>query len=73
MIVIPEVTLGRMQDAIDRLFQDGFFDALRSEPEQGRERRPETGREDVSDEGTGNGSATPLSHPASLSHPVPPL
>jgi hypothetical protein len=73
MIVIPEVTPGRMQDAIDRLFRNGFFDALRSEAEQGRERRPETGREEVPDEGTGNGSTTPLSHPASLSNPVPPL
>ncbi len=73
MIVIPEVTLDRMQDAIGRLFQCGFFDVLRSEPEQGRERRPGTGREEVSDEGTGNGTATPLSHPTSLSNPVPPL
>jgi hypothetical protein len=73
MIVIPEVTLGRMQDAIERLFQNGFFDSLRSEPEQGRKRRPETGREAVPDEGTGNGAAAPLSHPASLSNPRPPL
>jgi hypothetical protein len=73
MIVIPEVTPGRMQDAIERLFHNGFFDAPRSEPERGRERRPEAGREAVSDQGTGNGSATPLSHPASLSHPLPPL
>jgi hypothetical protein len=73
MIVIPEVTLGRMQDAIDRLFHSGFFDALSGEPEQRRERRLETGREEVSDKGTGNGPAAPRSHPASLSNPRPPL
>jgi hypothetical protein len=73
MIVIPEVTPGRMRDAIERLFQNGFFDALRSEPEQGRESPPETGREEVPDEGTGNGAAAPLPHPASLSNPLPPL
>jgi hypothetical protein len=47
MIVVPEVTLARMQDAIERLFQNGFFDSLRSEPEQGREapgRRSTPGR-----------------------------
>ena len=73
MIVIPEVTLGRMQDAINRLFQNGFFDALKGEPEQGQERRPETGRKEVSDEGTENGATAPLSHPASLSNPRPQL
>ena len=38
MIVVPEVTLARMQDAIERLFQNGFCDSLRSEfrnPESG--------------------------------------
>jgi hypothetical protein len=48
MIVVPEVTLARMQDAIERLFQNGYFDSLRSEPQQGRE-RPEVGKRDVSD------------------------
>jgi hypothetical protein len=72
MIVVPEVTLARMQDAIDRLFQNGFFDSLRSEPEQGRERSPEAGRGEVSDEGTGNGTTTLLSHPAPLPNPLPP-
>jgi hypothetical protein len=28
MIVVPEVTLARMQDAIVRLYQNGFFDSL---------------------------------------------
>ena len=73
MIVIPEVTLGRMQDAVERLFLDGFFDARRSEPGPGRERRPEAGRNDVPDEGTGNGAASRLAHPPSLANPSPPV
>ena len=72
MIVVPEVTLARMQDAIDRLSQDGFFDSLRSEPEQGRERGPEAGRAEAPDSGTGNGAATLLLHPAPLPNPLPP-
>jgi hypothetical protein len=72
MIVVPEVTLARMQDAIARLFQNGFFDSLRSEPEQGPERRPEAASGEVSNEGTGNGAATLLSHPATLPNPLRP-
>jgi hypothetical protein len=57
MIVVPEVTLDRMQAAIDRLFQDGFFDSLKSEPDQGREASREAREGELSGGGTGNGAA----------------
>ena len=71
MIVVPEVTLARMQDAIERLFQSGYFDSLRSEPKQGRE-RPEAGSGEAPDEGNRNGAATLLSDPATLQNSLPP-
>jgi len=46
MIVVPEVTLARMQDAIVRLYQNGFFDSLVCErPSQttGHKRRKRRG------------------------------
>ncbi len=57
MIVVPEVTLDRMQAAIERLFQDGFFDSLRSLPDRGREASREAGEGELSGEPTGNGAA----------------
>jgi hypothetical protein len=64
MIVVPEVTLARMQDAVDRLFRSGFFHSLRTEAE----RRPRGGQ------GEGNGSelrAGGENEAARPSHPDP--
>jgi hypothetical protein len=72
MIVIPEVTLARMQAAIERLSQDGFFDSLRSEPEQGRESGLDARKGRISDGGTENGPAASSSHPAPLPS-IPPV
>ncbi len=60
MIVVPEVTLARMQDAVERLFQAGFFDPFKGESCDGQERCPQTATGDVQDEiqetvGTGFG------------------
>lgn len=50
MIVVPEVTMARMQDAVERLLQIGFFDSLKGEPCQGQEKCQQTGAEEVQDE-----------------------
>ena len=49
MIVVPEVTMARMQDAVERLFQMGFFDSLKGEPTQGQESCKPTGTGEVQD------------------------
>ena len=49
MIVVPEVTIARMQDAIERLSQNGFFDSLKGAPAQGPETCQETGTGEVPD------------------------
>ena len=72
MIVVPEVTLARMQDAIERLFQNGFFDSLRSEREPGRESGQDARSGGISDGGTENGAASGSSDPAPLPHLPPP-
>ncbi len=74
MIVVPEVTLARMQHAIERLLQEGFFDSLRSESEQGRETCQEAGKGEASDGRTGNGAAAGTGNGAAArsSPPAPP-
>jgi hypothetical protein len=64
MIVVPEVTLARMQEAVERLFQAGFFDALRGEPEPARQPGRGPGEGDVPDGSIGNGTVANPSHPA---------
>jgi hypothetical protein len=68
LIIVPEVTLARMQAAVERLSQTGFFEALRGEPEQGQGSGEETGEGIVPEGGPGNGAVASPSHPAPLPH-----
>ena len=51
MIIVPEVTLARMQDSVDRLFHIGFFDSLKGVPRDGREGCQQTATGAVQDVG----------------------
>jgi hypothetical protein len=66
MIVVPEVTLARMQDAIDRLFRSGFFDSLKTETE----RRPQAGQDGGNGSVLGAGGESESAAPSHLD-PVP--
>jgi hypothetical protein len=47
MIVVPEVTLARMQETVERLFQMGFFDSLKGEPSPEQDKCPQAGTGEV--------------------------
>jgi hypothetical protein len=63
MIMVPEVTLARMKGAIERLFQSGFFDSLKSESGPGRETGQGVWEVEGPNGGTSNGAAASFSHP----------
>jgi hypothetical protein len=66
LIIVPEVTLARMQAAVEGLCRTGFFDALRREREQGRGSGEETGGGVVPEGRPGNGAVATPTTPAPL-------
>ncbi len=68
LIIVPEVTLARMQAAVEHLSRIGFFEAARGEPEQAR--RPGRDAEEgvVPEGGPGIGAVAIPTHPAPLPH-----
>jgi hypothetical protein len=72
MIVVPEVNVARMQDAVERLSQTGFFQSLRAEPAQGGETSQQPPNAQAPVGATGNGDVVDGSDVAVPRHSLPP-